>query len=331
MSDENDKRKSKSDDYDIGYGKPPKYSRFQPYQSGNLNGRPTKEAKAKKAAPIIPHSEQDELLRSQLERKVSISEGGKRKKMKMREIISQAQINAAAKGNVYAQREVLKTARELELRDAERAAVLAEQEQMKREEDALVYDYMVGQKTERTRIWAEAEARGVEPDEPWPHPDDILLFPKQRRWRPRGPFEASDVTLYNQCRAERDYLLAKSTLESRTAKPRSKALSNMYEVLWVHYDVMLPLRWQIANDSTSKNPLFELYLMPIKQLRKLVEERRDYSGFLQCLAGAPDRWDKDSYKFANSIMKPFLKQKGYRSLAEFEDAYKRNGDTMTWT
>jgi hypothetical protein len=99
MSDRNDR--DKGPDYGIGFSKPPKYSRFKKGHSGNPNGRPKKEAKEGKSALILPHSEQDELLRSQLGRKVSISEGGKRKKMKMREIISQAQINAAAKGNVY--------------------------------------------------------------------------------------------------------------------------------------------------------------------------------------------------------------------------------------
>ncbi len=32
--------KARRDDYDIGYGKPPKDTRFQPGQSGNLKGRP---------------------------------------------------------------------------------------------------------------------------------------------------------------------------------------------------------------------------------------------------------------------------------------------------
>lgn len=140
------KRTNNGGDYDIGHSQTPEYTRFKKGQSGNPKGRPKKEAKEKKAALIIPHSEQDELLRSQLERKVSISEGGKRKKMKMREIISQAQVNAAAKGNVYAQREILKTARELELRDAERATALVEEAQIKRENDVLVYNYMVGEK-----------------------------------------------------------------------------------------------------------------------------------------------------------------------------------------
>jgi hypothetical protein len=328
MSDGNDKGKDKGRDDGIGFGRTPKYTRFKKGQSGNPNGRPKKEAKDKKAALILPHSEQDELLRSQLERKVSISEGGKRKKMKMREIISQAQINAAAKGNVYAQREVLKTARELELRDAERAVALAEQEQMKREKDALVYDYMVGQKAERTRIWAEAEARGVEPDEPWPHPDDILLFPESKRWRVRGPFDATDLTFFTWLRAERDYLYATAMQYLFNNKRRSRAWRDLQTLLWVSFDVRLPLRWQIAHNMDVE--FFYLSILTKKQLQAEVDRREYDAKFMKMLAGVSDKWDKDSYKFANSIMKPFLKQKGYRSLAEFEDAYAKEGQNLSW-
>ena len=39
---------------------------------------------------------------------------------------------------------------------------------------------------------------------------------------------------------------------------------------------------------------------------------------------------KDSYKFANSVMKPLLKPQGYRSLAEFEHAFGKDGDNLPW-
>ena len=35
-----DKRPTAADDYEVGYGKPPKHTRFQPGQSGNPKGRP---------------------------------------------------------------------------------------------------------------------------------------------------------------------------------------------------------------------------------------------------------------------------------------------------
>jgi hypothetical protein len=323
------KGNGKRGDYDIGKGKPPEYTRFKLGQSGNPKGRPAKGAKAKKDAPIMLESEQDDLLRSQLERKVSVSESGRRKKLKMREVISQAQINAAAKGNVYAQREVLKAARELEERDAQRAVVLAEQEVIKREKDALVYDYMVGQKAERRRIWAEADALGKEPDDPWPHPDDILLFPERKRWRVRGSFDAQGLTFYTWLRAERDYLYAAALQDLFYNKRQTRAWRELQTLLWVSFDVRLPLRWQIAHNMDVE--FFNLSILTKKQLQAEVDRRQYDAKFMQMLAGVSDKWDKESYKFANSIMKPLLQQKGYRSLAEFEEAYKRDGNAMAWT
>lgn len=321
------KRKSKSDDYDIGYAKPPTYTRFPPGQSGNLGGRPTKKLPDTKAPT---DSNFDNALRAELDRTLTVEEGGTAKKIKVRDLIPRAQIKSALKGHAIAQQHVMKAIRELEQRDAERELAQAEEEKVKREEEIRVYHFMVQQKEERRRIWSEAETEGKEPDNPWPHPDDILLFPDQQRWHPRGPFDQKDITFYNWCRAERDHLLAYATLQDRSGMKSSEALSNAYMIMWVSYDVMLPLRWQVTADQTSANPLYKLHMMPLKQLRRLVEERREHAKFMQLLAGVPDRWDKDSYKIANSIMKPLLQKRGYRSLAEFEAAYEREGEAMAW-
>jgi hypothetical protein len=177
-------------------------------------------------------SELDEMSKEQLERTATINENGKSRKIKMIEVIARAQINIAAKGNVYAQREVLKTKREIEQRDAVRAILLQAQQAAERQEEVETYHAMVGYKKRREAEWAEPVARRTEPDNPWPHPDDILLFPSKQCWRPREPFDAADLTFYNYCRAERDYLLANSTLESRTAKLHSKCpLEPVYDRL----------------------------------------------------------------------------------------------------
>jgi hypothetical protein len=179
------------------------------------------------------------------------------------------------------------------------------------------------------RIWAEAEAHGVEPDEPWPHPDDILLFPESKRWRVRGPFDAKDLTFYTWLRAERDYLYATAMQYLFNNKRRCRAWHDLQTLLWVSFDVRLPLRWQIADNIDVE--FFYLSILTQKQLQAEVDQREYDAKFMKMLAGVSDRWDKESYKVANSIMKPLLQQKGYRSLAEFEDAYKRAGGAMTWT
>jgi len=314
------KSQGKNGDYDIGRGKPPPWTKFQPGQSGNPNGRPRK---TPKEIPMTPsESELDNLLRAELDRELTINDGGKPKKIKARELVPRSQINAAIKGNSNAQRHVMLEMRELERRDAERARLLKEQQEAEREQQIKVYEYMVREKDERAAIWEEAASRGCEPDQPWPHPDDILLFPDQQRWKPRGPFEKQDLAFYAWCRAARDYLFAHSIAASRSSKKSERLLEGLCTNLWLSYDVMLPLRWQIY--PRLDHELRKLNLMPMQDLRELVDERRRLSEQLEIIAGVLDGRDKETYKIVNSVMKPLLKRQGSRSLAEFEHKYKAN-------
>ena len=167
------------------------------------------------------------MVRVQLDRTVTVNEGGKPKKMKMRQVISQAQINAAAKGNVYAQKEVMKAGRDIEARDAERALVAAAQRKAEREEEIATYYHMVKYKAIRAAKWAEADVEGKKPDDPWPHPEDILLFSDTQRWRWRGPVGESDLPVFNWYRAERDYLFAYGILDSLERKKPSRSWQDM--------------------------------------------------------------------------------------------------------
>jgi hypothetical protein len=268
------------------------------------------------------------MLRVQLDRTITLSEGGKSKNMKMREVVSQALINAAAKGNVFAQREVLKAMRQLELRDAERAKTLAEQQEVERQEEIASYRRMAHYKVEREIEWAKAVALGSEPNDIWPHPDDILLFPNQHRWRIRGPVDETDFALFNWYRAERDYLLAYAILNERLAKKASQLLTKLYTHLWISYDVKLPLRWQIFHKFEFE--YFRTCILTTKKLRTLVVEREERSEYLKLLAGISNNRDKESYRMVNMTMKPLLKQKGYRSLAQFEHAFESHGVNMPW-
>ena len=47
MSNREDADQSAEGDYEVGYGKPPKHSRFKPGQSGNPKGRPRVPATSK--------------------------------------------------------------------------------------------------------------------------------------------------------------------------------------------------------------------------------------------------------------------------------------------
>jgi Family of unknown function (DUF5681) len=78
------------DRYDVGYGKPPKATQFQPGQSGNKRGRP-KGAKGLRAE-----------LKEELDEYVTITSDGKSRRIRKRRLVIKALAAQAAKGNVSA-------------------------------------------------------------------------------------------------------------------------------------------------------------------------------------------------------------------------------------
>ena len=82
------KRPTPKCDYDVGYGKPPKDTQWEPGQSGNWLGRP-KGSKAFKAR-----------LLAALEEPVVVVENGQQVKISMLDLMLKGTTRAAAKGNV---------------------------------------------------------------------------------------------------------------------------------------------------------------------------------------------------------------------------------------
>jgi uncharacterized protein DUF5681 len=74
-------------DYEVGYGKPPKKSRFAKGQCGNPKGRP-------KGARNLRT-----LIEDELNVKVSITENGKRRSISKREAVAKQVVNKAAAGD----------------------------------------------------------------------------------------------------------------------------------------------------------------------------------------------------------------------------------------
>lgn len=84
-----------SDDYEVGYGKPPKHTRFKPGQSGNPKGRP----KASKSFR--------EEMAEELAERITIKERGREVTLSKRRLMVKALFNKAAKGDVRAANAVL--------------------------------------------------------------------------------------------------------------------------------------------------------------------------------------------------------------------------------
>jgi hypothetical protein len=87
---------SADDDDMVGYGKPPKHTRFQKGKSGNPSGRPKK-------APL-----QQELFRKELSRRVTITEGGRSQRITKGELLARQVVTRAIKGESTALRMMLR-------------------------------------------------------------------------------------------------------------------------------------------------------------------------------------------------------------------------------
>jgi len=77
-------------DYEVGYGRPPRHTQFQPGQSGNPKGRPKKTKDLQK------------LIEQELSRNLRITEDGQVKTLTTREVFIKSIVNAALKGDRYA-------------------------------------------------------------------------------------------------------------------------------------------------------------------------------------------------------------------------------------
>lgn len=114
-----------ADDEPVGYGKPPKATRFKKGRSGNPSGRPKRTAT------------QLELLRRELAQRVTVTEGGRKRRLTKGELVAKQLVTRAVKGEVAALRMML---RMTELLDAE---VQREGEGAISEKDRLAADQAV--------------------------------------------------------------------------------------------------------------------------------------------------------------------------------------------
>jgi hypothetical protein len=98
-------------DYQVGYGKPPRHTRFKPGQSGNSRGRPSGSKNL------------STLLNKALSERVVVTENGGRRKITKRQAIITQLVNRSAQADLRATKILLDILREIETRsDLEIAA-----------------------------------------------------------------------------------------------------------------------------------------------------------------------------------------------------------------
>jgi hypothetical protein len=95
-----------TDDYQVGYGKPPRHSQFEKGQSGNPRGRPSG---SKNLATLVSEA---------LNETVIVAENGGRRKITKREAIIKQLVNQSAKADWRAIKIQLEIVREIESQTA---------------------------------------------------------------------------------------------------------------------------------------------------------------------------------------------------------------------
>lgn len=106
--DGDDARRADSEDYQVGYGNPPRHTRFRPGQSGNPKGRPN---------GVRNLSAQMHELLSQ---KIPMKEGDLVKRITMRDALLRTTLKAALSGDHRARQDIFAAIREYELKESAR-------------------------------------------------------------------------------------------------------------------------------------------------------------------------------------------------------------------
>jgi uncharacterized protein DUF5681 len=126
------------DDYAVGYGRPPKHTRFKPGHSGNPKGRPKGTINLKTD------------LMEELSERISVSEGGKSKKLSKQRALLKSLAAKAIKGDARAMNILLNLmVRVLEVSVEEREADLISEDDL-----AILDDFIARQKP-----WTGTKAR----------------------------------------------------------------------------------------------------------------------------------------------------------------------------
>jgi len=110
-------RKKKSGNYDVGYAKPPKKTRFQPGKSGNPSGRPKGVRRFQQELDAI------------LNEKITVTANGKSRRISILTALLKQLANNALKGDKHAQRTLFNqmTRRDINIVNAELARLEKEE------------------------------------------------------------------------------------------------------------------------------------------------------------------------------------------------------------
>ena len=174
--------KPKSPTYDVGYGKPPEKTRFEPGRSGNPRGRP-KGSTNKPKVPALNEERMKSILLEEAYRTIKVNDGPSQVSVPMAQAVIRSLAVNAAKGNQRAQR-LFTTL----LTTTERENKRLHDEWL---DTALTY------KVEWDRELARRERLGITGPDPLPHPDHVVVDMRTGNVSIKGPATKEEKEKYD--------------------------------------------------------------------------------------------------------------------------------------
>ena len=202
--------------YEVGYGKPPKASRFKPGTSGNPGGRPKGSGRAKADDEVVTDP-MNALLLEEAYRPIQIRDGEKLVKVPVMQAVFRSLALNAAKGQQRSQRMLID--------------LIGAVEGGRRSDREKLFEAVIEYKDFWEQQIARARQTGMPEPTPLPHPDSLVVDAFAGSVFLRGPWNEKEKAIYDRLIALREQ--TEEELQEATTK-RTRASQNSADQIAAH-------------------------------------------------------------------------------------------------